>query len=251
MGAVSCAVPVRAQIIDDAGCPSLPEPKIHVVVKFEPPAYNFDQPLIRLRELESATASAAFHKDQAVGFESGQLDFSIRLQSTMIPGSDGRVCARPSDITIETAMSGNAIYVARELPQNSCGQREILAHEEGHVAIDRQLLADYQPILEKFAVLAVRKLGIVRAADPEEAKRKMQAFLNDQLETAAGEMNKERALRQQGHDSPDEYRRLTVACDGAIAQAVADATAPPVPRGPVHSSSIGDRVPARAPFRSY
>lgn len=250
------AWPATAQLVDtDGQCPPLPEPTVRVTTFFEAPAYNFEQPLPRLKDIVAAQASAVFHRDQPVGFAIGELNFSIMLQTNMIVGTDGRVCARPAEARIDVGFQHNSIYVARELARNTCGHAEVLAHEEGHLAIDRKLLAEYQPILQQFTEAAIRKLGIVRATDPEEARRRMQNFINDQLELAAGEMNKDRGYRQQAHDNPAEYQRLSAACGGTIQQIVnkygqavpAVVASPGIYRVPATSA----RTPATAPFQRY
>lgn len=250
------ALPAPAQmLVDDGACPALAEPSVRVTTYFEAPAYNFEQPLPRLKDIVAAQASAVFHRDQPVGFAVGELNFSITLQTNMVVGSDGRICARPAEAHVDVGFQHNAIYVARELPRSSCGHAEILAHEEGHVAIDRKLLADYQPMLQQFAEVAIRKLGVVRANDPNEARQRMQNFINDQLEVAAGEMNKERGYRQQAHDSPAEYQRLSEACNGAIQQVVthyAQAAGMGTATSTVYRvPATSARSPATAPFTRY
>ncbi len=250
----SLTLPAVAQTLGNVSeCPPLPDPVVKITSFFEAPAYNFEQPLPRLKDIVAAQASAVFHKDQPVGFAIGELNFSIMLQTNMVVGTDGRVCARPAEARIDVGFQHNSIYVARELPRNTCGHAEVLAHEEGHLAIDRKLLAEYQPILQQFAEAAIRKLGMVRANDPEEARSRMQNFINDQLEIAAGEMNKERGYRQQAHDNPAEYQRLSAACEGTIQQVVNQyahgipAPAPAIYKVPATSA----RTPATAPFQRY
>lgn len=191
---------------------------------FEAPLYNFQNSLGSLRQISEQSPSGVLHKEQPVGLAVGQMNMGLVMQTNMVVANDGQVCARPKNLRIDVGFQHNMVYVASELPRNSCAHGEVLKHEDGHVAIDRQLLDDYKPLLQKFAETAVQRLGTVRAATPDEAERKMQMFINEQLQIAADQMNQERSHRQASHDSVAEYTRIGLVCNGAIAQAVSDYT---------------------------
>lgn len=250
-------------------CPDFPEPEIAVTNFFEAPSYDFQEDMVKLRQMSFAHASESLQ--QPVGLAKGELNLGLVMQSNMIVGTDGRICARPKLLRVDAGFQHNTVYVAHELPNHTCGHSEILAHEEGHVQIDRQLLDDYKPILTKFAQDSIQQLGVVTAKTPEEAEKQMQAFINEHLQDVAAEMNKERARRQALHDTPDEYTRLGKVCQGEVAVAVrkygtsntiatgvaadsahAATTTPPVSAAAVQPvSRYPTRTPAVVPFSRY
>lgn len=236
-------------------CPPLPEPQVTVTSFFEPPTYNFNHTMSALRSISEREPANVLKKEQPVGLAIGELNIGITLKTNMIVGTDGQVCARPAQLTLDTGFQHNAVYVASELPRRSCGHEEVLAHEEGHLAIDRRLLQDFKPLLIRFAETAVQQLGTVRAATPDEAERKMQMFLNDQLQAASEPLRRERTARQSAHDSEEEYKRIGQVCNGAIAAAVTQYLTQTAQQssGQTNAARLPApaRVPTRQPFTRY
>lgn len=238
-------------------CPPMPAGQVSVTNFFEPPAYNFQHTMSSLKDISERQASNVLKKEQPVGLAIGELTMGLTLQSDMVIGTDGQVCARPKLLRLDAGFQHNTVYVASELPRRSCAHEEVLDHEEHHVAIDRQLLQEYKPILTKFAERAVEQLGVIRASSPDEAERQMQMFLNTQLQAASDTIREERTRRQLAHDSTEEYERLGKVCDGAIASAVRqygnkEQTASQSSQG-VNAARLPPpvRSPARQPFTRY
>lgn len=218
---LAMAMPAAAQITTSA-CPSFPDPQVNIQTRFQDPSYNFGQSLIKLRQMAQVDSAAIFHEDQPVGLASGELSFTREMRTNIaLSNVDGRFCARPQSVTIKVEFPRNVIYVARELPRGSCAHNEILTHEEGHVEIDRELLTDYAPQMEGFVRIALTRMGTVRGTTQQEVEQNVQNLIDEQLEKAANEINRERSRRQAAHDSPQEYKRLSKVCDGVIPATVA------------------------------
>lgn len=218
-------------------CPTFPETSVIVRQTFAAPRYNFQQSLASLRRIAETQSAAIFHRDQPVGLALGELTVSMAMQANAVLGTDKLVCAKPAVLNVEVGFQNSTIYVARELPRRTCAHNEILEHEEHHVEIDRQLLKEYMPIIERFLQTSVRELGTVKAKDPTIAEEKMQTFIKGQLDKISEKMNAERARRQAAHDSPEEYQRLAVVCDGDISKAVAQYS--PAAARDLHGSRTG------------
>ena len=223
-------------------CPNFPAPEVVVTGFFETLTYDFSKDMMKMRQLSVSHASESLQ--QPVGLATGELSIGLVMQSNLSVSTDGQVCARPKMLHIDAGFQHSTIYVTRELPQNSCGYREVLAHEEGHIAIDRQLLADYRARLTQFAQQAVQQLGTVSARSQAEADKQMQDFINAKLQDVGQEMNRERDRRQALHDSPEEYTRLGKVCNGEIALAVRRYGAP----GTIVTQVQTDNAHAAAPI---
>lgn len=217
---LALAAPFEALAGDIGTCPNFPDPAITINPSFTPPRYNFNQSLSRLQQIAEVESAALLHKDTPVGLSVGELSVGVTMQANAAYGSDGHVCAKPAAITIDVGFNNNTIYVAKELVRRTCGHSEILAHEEEHVNIDRELLKEYEPVMARYMNAAARQLGTVRAKSTEEAEQVMQGFINDHLQDMANEINAERKKRQAKHDSREEYERLAKVCDGAVTQIV-------------------------------
>lgn len=216
-------IPVGADAATTAStpCPTFPETAVIVHPTFAAPRYNFQQPLGSLRQIAETQSAAIFHRDQPVGLALGELTVTMSMQANAVVGGDKMICAKPAALNVEVGFQNSTIYVARELPRRTCAHNEILEHEEGHVAIDRELLKEYLPIIERFLQASVQELGTVKAKDTAAAEDRMQKFIKGQLDKVSEKMNAERARRQAQHDSKEEYQRLAVVCDGDITKAVA------------------------------
>lgn len=204
-----------------AACPQFPETVVTVHPHFAAPRYNFQQSLASLRRIAETQSAAIFHRDQPVGLAVGELKVTMAMQANAAVGTDKMICAKPAQLQVEVGFQNSTIYVAREFPRRTCAHNEVLAHEEEHVAIDRELLREYEPIIQRFLQVSVRELGTVRAKDGAAAEAKMQQFISKQLEKVADKMNAERVRRQSAHDSPEEYARLAAVCDGEVSRLVA------------------------------
>lgn len=202
-------------------CPDFPETAVIIHPTFTAPRYNFQQSLGKLRQIAETQSAAIFHRDQPVGLALGELTITMAMQANAVLGPDKMVCAKPAQLMVDVGFQNSTIYVARELPRRTCAHNEILDHEEHHVAIDRELLKEYLPIIERYLQTSVRELGTVKAKDTTTAEDKMQKFISAQLNKVSEKMNAERSRRQAEHDSKEEYQRLAIVCDGDVAKAVA------------------------------
>lgn len=203
-------------------CPEFPGTAVRIHPVFTAPRYNFQQSLAQLRQIAETQSAAIFHRDQPVGLALGEMAVTMSMQANAVMMPDKKtVCAKPAVLTVDVGFQNSTIYVARELPRRTCAHNEVLAHEEHHVEIDRQLLKEFEPIITRYLQTSLHELGTVQAESTEAAEAKMQKFIRKQLEKVAEKMNAERARRQAAHDSPEEYQRLAAVCNGEVTTAVA------------------------------
>ena len=106
------------------------------------------------------------------------------------------------------------IYVAREYRRGSCNYRAILAHEQQHIQISRELINRYIPrlrwVLTSLRIPTGRRPLLVES--PEAAKSRVQALMKDLAEPLFREMAKALREAQAKIDSPASYRRLFKQC---------------------------------------
>lgn len=213
-------VPAPAMAQSNA-CPDFPGTVVRIHPVFNSPRYNFQQSLAQLRQIAETQSAAIFHRDQPVGLALGEMSVTMSMQANAVLLSDkSGVCAKPAALMVDVGFQNSTIYVARELQRRTCAHNEVLAHEEHHVEIDRQLLKEYTPIIQRYLETSLYELGTVKADDAGAAEAKMQAFISRQLAKVAEKMNAERSRRQAAHDSPQEYQRLAAVCDGEVTTTV-------------------------------
>lgn len=124
---------------------------------------------------------------------------------------DGPVCAVPGEVTLVLVHAEHAVRLAREIPEDGCLWREVMAHERRHVAVNRRSLraaaAAARAAAEAWALQAE-----ARGPDVEAAVARLQRGLRRAIEPALARMRAEREAGHRAIDTQEEYRRLARVC---------------------------------------
>ena len=203
--------PCRAE-----GCDQLPLPSVSIK--------RLDERLLQnntygYRSLTTIGASAARPGQQVLGLTRGNASarFSISVPTLLDPTQRWE-CFSPQ-ITLTYGFSPLTVYVAREFPEGSCGHQEIQAHEMRHVktyqahltAIEKELAATLN---QRFATGAPW-----RGPAGESAARLQQELDERWLPYVQREIRRVEEA-QALIDTPEEYERITKACNGEISQRI-------------------------------
>ncbi len=108
------------------------------------------------------------------------------------------------------------IYVAREIPEDTCYYNAIIEHEMKHVEVDRGLVRDYQNILYDTVENFTQKNGRIDHSpfgDEKIAQKQLMDDLSDQVQTIHYHMRQDRIERQAKIDSLTEYNRVADQCE--------------------------------------
>ncbi len=138
------------------------------------------------------------------------VDSEIRTKSS--GPQSGPVCISPSVISIKLS-AAPTIYI--DTSHGQCRRNVALEHETEHTAIDRALIDRYVPIFRSRVAAMDDAIGNVKTPsydDLPKVRERIEDKINAMLSVTYDLMSAERAVLQQQHDSPEEYRRVSAAC---------------------------------------
>src|SRR5512139_1245487 len=146
------------------------------------------------------------------------LEFRVSYRLGFIRLLDGSFHACVRALNVSAAFKP-VITIAREIPPGSCLEREVLAHERGHWAIDSETLPELGPQLEAAAASATRP-GF-DGQTMAEVQSRVSAALQNSLDAFIGDFTAIRQARQAAHDSPEERERIDQVCGRAASEVAA------------------------------
>ncbi len=213
------AAPALAQDDDDEnvqGCQSWPNVPINVAMVFSEPQYDFNESMAAIQQI-AGDHEHSLPEGIALGITRYEpiLNFNVPTEIEDLPL--GVTCAYIKHVDVTFGYGDLTVMIAREVPRDGCGFKEILAHEEKHVAVARELMHKYAPIISQKLEEHLKTYGMFQAPNADYA----QQYLSDKLHEAVGDivtqMENENIERQQQIDSPAEYERLVAVCNGELA----------------------------------
>lgn len=188
-------------------------PTVTVDTRFDPVTYHLDRPVADIEVLATRGGAAVEGSDRhGLGLTVGILGSSFRTEAQVRTMENGDRCLSPILIDIEVGFHDTAVYVARELEQGGCGHQMVLAHEDQHVAIQREVLQTYAPRVAEAMRQALADLPPVRAPTEAAAWDILQDRIGGRLETALDPMKATLAERHAALDTGDEYDRINRDC---------------------------------------
>jgi hypothetical protein len=146
------------------------------------------------------------------------LEFKVSYRLGFIRLLDGSFHACVRALNVSAAFKP-VITIAREIPPGSCLEREVLAHERGHWAIDSETIPELGPQLEEAAAPAISP-GF-DGQTMAEVQSRVSAALQSSLDAFIGDFTAIRQARQAAHDSPEERERIDQACGQAASEVAA------------------------------
>ncbi|MGP1394810.1 MAG: hypothetical protein ACTS3R_04815 [Inquilinaceae bacterium] len=188
-------------------------PTVTVDTTFDPVTYHLDRPIDEIEVLATRGGVAVDGPDRhGLGLTTGFLGSSFRTEAQVRTMENGDVCLNPVLIDIEVGFRDTAVYVARELERGGCGHRMVLAHEEQHVAIERDVLRTHAPRVAEAMRRALADLTAVRGPTEKAAWAVLQDRIGGRLQTALDPMKEDLAARHAALDTGDEYARINREC---------------------------------------
>lgn len=108
------------------------------------------------------------------------------------------------------------IHIASNFGRNSCEYGAVLAHEQGHIRILRKFVREYSPKVRQEMRNITRRLdtavGPIKTSQIKTAQSKLQSEFLAQLERYNDKILPVLSNRQQAHDTPEEYARVSAKC---------------------------------------
>jgi len=207
---ISRACPAHA---DD--CPSYPDVPINVVTQFDQPVYDYSQDIAALQRL-SGDERHTIHESLTLGLTRYDpvMEFHVPIRAEQL--ANGLACGFVDHVDVTIGYKDVTVFIASEIPQDSCGFDQVMAHEQKHIDVNRQILAEYAPRIEGELKDYLRLNGVFKELHPDYALSLLQDRLQVILNGIIADMMTENQRRQQMVDSRAEYARVSASCNGQL-----------------------------------
>jgi len=122
-------------------------------------------------------------------------------------------CVALAEAKVSVGYDDITVYISSEYPEGSCEYDTILAHEQDHVRINRELLKTYKRKFQEAIARVLRSRKVIFAHRKDEARSAYVLELQRQLKSVVAEMADTRNLKNGAIDTQDNYRRLLAQCE--------------------------------------
>lgn len=206
------------------GCPNYQPPVINVKKLVVAPRYNDTFDLASLKQLtnEGGLTITSTRHETPVGLTAASLkidtQYDIRISSSP---DDPLICAQIAAMNLNFGFDDTTVYIAKEIPHDSCSYTTVLDHELKHVRTDDTLINVTIPVLPGYLRKALDQIGVIRASSPETAERQLKTMINEYMRTLGANLSEVRKNQQALIDTEAEYDRISSSCDGALGELTA------------------------------
>lgn len=206
--------------VDYSVCDGYTRIPVRVTPLFDNPAMDFTLGLGQIQAIahDPARAMHSPHKGLTLGLTQYQPLMHIDMPVRILKLADGRSCVKVKEADISVGYKNVVIYIPQEVQQGTCGFNEVMGHEMKHVAVNRDVLAQYVPVITANVQGYLDANGFYSGGDPDGAVARLNAALQDIVTRNFQPMVEENSRRQQGVDTIEEYRRVSSSCNGQLAR---------------------------------
>ena len=207
------AVQAASPLDECAAHPNIP---VNVTPRFDEPAYDHTRDIPAIQAM-AAGISHGIHESLTLGLTRYEpvIGVSIPVKGIKLPS--GLICAHADSVDITVGYKDVTVYIAREVADGSCGYVEIMAHEQKHIAVNRQILEAYLPRVQDAIADYVRAHGTFREETEEYAMGQLRQGVQALIAEQMAQLEADNHALQQRVDTPEEYKRITYACNGELA----------------------------------
>lgn len=196
-------------------CPLAPAPKIRVSFSAGEPGFDHGRTVAYLTE---QLAEDERHWLDEGGTVMGLTEHSFvtkrhAVGHVTVAGRDGASCAGFADGEIRLELDAT-IYVAREIPEETCLYREVLTHERRHQALGVEMTQAYARELEATIAAVLADEPFVEVPAGKRPWQVAAARLDGLIDEAYAVFRREHSRRQLAIDSQEEYERADIVCPG-------------------------------------
>lgn len=163
-----------------------------------------------VKEISAAQAKGGFKADLGVGL------FESRIKAELVMGEMNAAWRRINLTTRVT--TAPVIYVARELPKDSCAYKLVLAHELKHQDYDLEVLRLLPNEIRQFSQDVFAGDELEGGGDPARWQNRFRSRFFQQFNYVYQGLGE---LRHPIIDSPEAYRQLSSQCNGELGRLLA------------------------------
>ncbi len=193
-------------------CPSN-HTEVRVTENIVPPKIDFSRNSEQIKASKIGDAPMGDYKyAEMTGITDAAISIDSEIRTTASGPPNGPACIWPSVISVKLSTTP-IIYV--DASHGECRKAVALEHEMGHVAIDRQVIERYIPIVRNHVALLAEAIGSVPAPSYDGlavARGRIEDKINALLAVIDDSLVADRAAAAVAHDSPEEYLRVSRAC---------------------------------------
>lgn len=185
-------------------------PQINVLFEFEDVKFNHTTSIQNLTEENSKKYSEHSH---TMGLSKTSLTQNIKL-NYLTEKTNFQECTQLKKIDIILGLKNRIVYVAKEIPQNTCFFNEVLNHEKKHVQADEYALQINENYIKKSMQTALLNKATIVGMDEKTARKKISDYITQISNHLFENVNIYRDKLQANIDSPEEYKKLSKVCNG-------------------------------------
>jgi hypothetical protein len=203
--------------VDKATCAIDPNVAINVTPVFEEPLYNYSTSIAELQVL-SRDAFHVIPESLTLGLTRYQPVLGVNPASTARDMPDGTTCVRVEHVDITFGYRNVVVYIAREIPRQSCGFDQVMQHEQKHVLVQKQILNNFIPVVKQRLKDYLAENGAMQNRDYMEAVTWLRDNVQLIAQDVSAELFQENLRLQRDIDTVDEYARVGNSCNGQLHQ---------------------------------
>jgi hypothetical protein len=175
--------------------------------------YITDRTETQIRKL-SGNKTLPGHGWHQAGLTNLQTEFNLKVQVETRTVGPGRHCAALVAVDAFFGITKVDVYIERNLKPGSCRHRVVMEHENTHVALSRQVLGRYVPIMRAKLAEEAGRLGPIVVGSPQQAAEILIDRLRTRLEPTRLDFERAKEQANGTIDTPENYLRESKRCPG-------------------------------------
>lgn len=206
-----CGLPPLAWAQTTSNCSTYEEPRINITAQFDQPQYDFSKNIPSILALEN-DHNHSIREGIPLGVTNYEKILSTNTRAKIIHEANNHGCMKIDQVDAVIGYKNVVVYIANEIPKQSCGFNEVMGHEQKHLNVNQKLLQEALPVIKQQILDQLRPLGVFHSLNINIPRTTMQETLTHIMK----KFDDENTRRQQLVDSPEEYRRVSTSCNGQI-----------------------------------
>ncbi len=147
-----------------------------------------------------------------VGLTLAELNYNMHIKVEAYQLPNRQFCARLSSVDATIGYNKINVYVARRFRPGTCAYHSITEHENTHVAVFRQTLADYMPRLRHRLTRATETIKPIISNSATQAAEYLRGRLSAATQPLYREMSRTLKRNNARLDTPERYRMEQARC---------------------------------------
>lgn len=213
----------RAATAEDIhNCDPYPDVPINIKPVFDQPTYDFSQNLASIQDIASDHQHSIpqYHEiTMGITRYDPVLEFHVPIEIVTPPS--GLVCAHVQHVDVTIGYRDVTVFIASEIPRDSCAFDETMGHEQKHIDVNQHILDEFVPLIEERFKSYLKLNGVLQVEHANYAEKVLTDKLHSIMDEIVGQLEQENIRRQREVDSPEEYNRLAHVCNGDLSKIAA------------------------------